>query len=551
MFVRETTSKRKGSPDVTYLHLAHNTWDPERKMTRTKILHSFGRKEELDLEAVRRLAKSLASYLPPSEQLSLLPENFTFLWSRSFGHTYLLDHLWRRFSLDEFFRAELKKRSFASPVERALFAMVAQRATHPSSKLSLAEEWITNEVLIPGIDDLQVQHLYRAMDFLFEHLEALEVKIYNQLVDLLSLDVSIIFFDTTSLYFEIEEEDEDEEDRKGLRKFGYSKDHRTDRPQIILGVAINKDGYPIRHWAFPGNTSDVQSVKEVVQNLGALRPRKFIFVGDRGLISQGNIDFLESRRLKYILGVKGRSDPLVDKVLSKKGRFIKVKDNLHLKEATVKEEVRKLRYILCYNPQEARRDKRRREEAVSFIEAELYHSQGLTKSKAKLLSHKLYGRYLKLSKNGKVRIDKAKLITEARVDGKYILCTNDFSLPASEIAQGYKNLHGIERTFKSMKHVLDIRPVNHTKEERIRAHVGMCVLAYLLTTHAERICTMSWERIKNSLASLHAGCIASPQGTFIKTTEPTKEQRAIFRKFSIKPPPEILKILPKALPNPS
>jgi len=314
-------------------------------------------------------------------------------------------------------------------------------------------------------------------------------------------------------------------------------------------MAINKDGYPIRHWVFPGNTSDVQSVKKVVKDLGALRPRTFIFVGDRGMVSQGNIDFLESRRLKYILGVKGRSDSLASEVLSKKGRFIKVKDNLHLKEKVAWDGTRKLRYVLCYNPQEAMRDKRKREEALSLIEAELSHSQGLTRSKAHLLSHKLYGRYLKLSKNGKVRIDKAKLITEARLDGKYILLTNDFSLSASEIAQGYKDLHGIERTFKSMKHVLDIRPVNHTKEERIRAHVGICVVAYLLTTHAERICGTNWRKIKNSLASLHAGCIASPQGTFIKTTESTKEQRAIFRKFSIKPPPEILKIIPKALPT--
>lgn len=545
MFVRETISKRKGSADVTYLHLAHNVWDPERKVTQTRILHSFGRKDQLDLEAVRRLVKSLSSYLPPSEQLSLLPKDFTFLWSRSFGHAYLLDHLWRKFSLDEFFRTELKERSFETPVERAIFAMVAQRATHPSSKLSLAEDWIKNEVLIPGIDELQVQHLYRAMDFLFEHLEALEVKIYNQLIDLLSLDVSVIFFDTTSIYFEIEEEDEDREEREGLRKFGYSKDHRSDRPQVIVGVAINKDGYPIRHWVFPGNTSDVQSVKKVVKDLGALRPRKFIFVGDRGMVSQGNIDFLESRRLKYILGVKGRSRPLASEILSKKGRFIKVKDNLHLKEKVARDGARKLRYILCYNPQEALRDKRRREQAISFIEEELSNCHRLTKSKAKLLSSKLYGRYLKLSKNGKMKIDKAKLITEARLDGKYILSTNDFSLSASEIAQGYKDLHGVEQAFKSMKHVLDIRPVNHTKEERIRAHVGICILAYLLTTHAERISMMSWRKIKSSLTSLHAGCIASLEGTFIKTTESTKEQRAIFRKFSIKPPPEILKILPK------
>ena len=106
MFVRETTSKRKGGPDVTYLHLAHNAWDRKQKMTRTKILHSFGRKDQLDIEAIRRLVKSLSSYLPLKEQLSLLPKDLKFLWSRSFAHLYLLDHLWRKFSLDEFFRSD-------------------------------------------------------------------------------------------------------------------------------------------------------------------------------------------------------------------------------------------------------------------------------------------------------------------------------------------------------------------------------------------------------------------------------------------------------------
>ncbi len=541
MFVRETTSKRKSGPDVTYLHLAHNAWDSKQKMTRTKILHSFGRKDELDLEAIRRLVKSLSSYLPLKEQLSLLPKNFKFLWSRSFAHLYLLDHLWRKFSLDEFFSSELKRRSFEVPIERAIFAMVAQRAIQPSSKLCLCQDWIKNAVYFPETDELEVQHLYRGMDFLFEHLKGLETSLYNQLVDLLSLDVSVIFYDTTSIYFDIEDEDEDE--TSALRKRGHSKDHRNDLPQVIVGMAINRDGYPIRHWVFPGNTTDVTTVAKVVKDLGALRPRQFIFVGDRGMVSKKNIDFLESRRLKYILAVKGRSDPLASEAVSKKGRFIKVKDSLWVKEKILQDEARKMRYILCYNPKGAKRDQERRKRALTFIEEELSHSQGLNKSKAKLLTHRTYGRYLKLSKNGNIRLDKAKLQAEARLDGKYILSTNDFSLPPGEIAQGYKDLSKIETAFQSMKHVLDIRPVNHTKEQRIRAHVGICVLAYLLSTYAENTCLMSWKKIRSSLGGLHAGCISSPQGTFIKTTEPNKEQRDILKKFSIKPPPEVLKIL--------
>jgi len=308
-------------------------------------------------------------------------------------------------------------------------------------------------------------------------------------------------------------------------------------------MAVNRDGYPIRHWVFPGNTTDVTTVARVVKDLGALRPRQFVFVGDRGMVSKRNIDFLESRRLKYILAVKGRCDPLASEAVSKKGRFIKVKDSLWVKEKILEDEARKMRYILCYNPKGAQRDRKRRERALTFIEEELSHSRRLSKSSAKLLTHRTYGRYLKLSKNGKIGLDKAKLRTEARLDGKYILSTNDFSLSPGEIAQGYKNLSKIETDFQSMKHVLDIRPVNHTKEQRIRAHVGICVLAYLLSTYAEKVCLMSWKKIRSSLGGLHAGCISSPEATFIKTTESNKEQRSILKKFSIKPPPEVLKIL--------
>ena len=174
------------------------------------------------------------------------------------------------------------------PVERALFAMVAQRALAPASKLSLVEQWIKEEVLIPGGSDLAVQHLYRALDFLALHLKDLEGALYHQLVDLFSLDVSLIFFDTTSVYFET---DQDEDDN-GLRRFGYSKDHRPDRPQIVVAVAINRDGYPLRHWILPGNTADVTLTRQVAADLQALRPRRFVFVGDRGFISQKNLDFL-------------------------------------------------------------------------------------------------------------------------------------------------------------------------------------------------------------------------------------------------------------------
>jgi len=421
VFVRETVSTRKHGADVTYLHLAHNVWDAKEKKAHTKILHSFGRKDQLDVAAVKRLVKSLAAYLPHEEQFELFGPELTFPWCRPFGAVYALDQLWKRFGLQQFFQRHLRERAFQIPVERALFAMVAQRALAPASKLSLVEQWIKEEVLIPGGSDLQVHHLYRALDFLALHLKEVEGALYHQLVDLFSLDVSLIFFDTTSVYFETDE------DTDGLRRFGYSKDHRPDRPHIVVAVAINRDGYPLRHWVLPGNTADVTLTRQVAADLQALRPRRFVFVGDRGMVSQKNLDFLESRQLGSILGVRARSDPLAEAVLSTRGRFHPVTENLQVKEATVWKGARKLRYLLCYNPEEAKRDKARREDTLEALEAELASPLALEKGRAQLLASRRFGRYLTVTATGSFGS------TGARCEKRPVLMGSTFSRPMSSL----------------------------------------------------------------------------------------------------------------------
>lgn len=162
--------------------------------------------------------------------------------SRSVGGTWLLDQLWQKLGIRTAITRRLRDRGFRAPVERALFAMVANRALEPSSKLAV-EDWVARSVVVPDLPAFNVQHGYRAMDFLLESEESIQHEVFQAVASLLNLEVDVLFFDTTSTYFETEESDEDT-----FRRQGFSKDHRPDLPQAVIGFAVTREGIPIRCW---------------------------------------------------------------------------------------------------------------------------------------------------------------------------------------------------------------------------------------------------------------------------------------------------------------
>jgi len=217
MYLRDVTSKRKHGPDAVYVQLVEGYRDPDTSKVKTRILHSFGRKEELDLDQIRRLVDQLLAYLPPEEQPELA-EGFELTDTWQWGGPHLLDGLWRELELDRFFAEALREREFETDVERAIFTLLAQRALALDSKLAGARwiRWAGGTAWIPGLeeggDELEVQHVYRAMDFLYEAMEELRDHLYFQVTDLLNADVSVIFYDTTSVSFEIDHADSDTPD---------------------------------------------------------------------------------------------------------------------------------------------------------------------------------------------------------------------------------------------------------------------------------------------------------------------------------------------------
>ena len=450
----------------------------------------------------------------------------------------------------------LGSRRFTTDVERVLFALVANRALKPASKLSAAE-WASEDVAIPGLDGMDEDQAYRAMDLLVDADTEAKVQeaVFFACADLLNLEVDLLFFDTTSTYWEREAPEQAGEDGEpAFRVYGHSKDHRPDLPQIVIGLAVTREGIPVRVWCWPGNASDMSLLKEVKDDLRGWRLGRVITVVDRGFSSDENLTYLTRAGGHWIAGERMRDGtPDVAEALSRQGRYQTVRDNLRVKEVRVGEGDAAKRFIICHNPSEAERHKQIRDETIARLEAELQRIQTLrnkktktaknaaahTKAECALRDHPSLGRYLRQTATGRLMIDRAKINAEAKLDGKYLLSTSDPDLSAEDVALGYKNLLEAERGFRDLKGTLQLRPVFHRLEHRIRAHVLICWLALLLIRITERQTSQTWRRISLELGRLHQVTLTSPDGTVQQTTLLSDQQAAIYNATAIKPPPRI------------
>ena len=554
MYVRTISRRNKSGTTTTYVQLAHNVRDSKTGQPRADVLYTFGRADALDVDAIRRLTKSLSRFLSPEEALKIQgaadgDTPLRFIGSYPMGGAYLLRALWEQLGIPDALSQCMKDRSFTSPVEWAAFAMTANRALAPDSKRGV-EEWVREDVALGNPESIELQHLYRAMDVLLEYREVIHKEVFFAVADLLNLEVDLIFFDTTSTYLEMDEEDED-----GLRQYGHSKDHRPDLPQVVIGLAVTKEGIPVKCWTMPGNTSDMKTVETIKNDLIGWKLGRCIWVMDRGMSSEENRLILQKAGGHYIIGEKLRDNQEVHKeVLAKRGRFTAIRENLEIKEVIVGDGERRRRFVLVHNPEEAKKDKATREKTLKKID-EALKSIGEQEGKCHKKSvctlrsapHRTMGRYLRQLKTGEIKIDKGKIKEEAHLDGKYIISTSDDTLSPEDVALGYKQLMEVERAFRTLKTTLDLRPVYHRKDERIQAHVFLCFLALLLIRIAERKTNMTWDRIKAQMERLHLGEFFSKEGRVLQATELTPEQLNILKLLKIPPPQRIrnIKMTPK------
>lgn len=551
MYIRRVKRKNKDGSEVAYIQLAHNEWDSEKQYSKAHVIYSFGREDQLDLAVLERLADSVNRFLGPKRALKSKAQiekatDFVFKAAKNLGGSWALDQLWSNLGLDQVIKEILSKRNFSIDIERNLFTMVANRALNPSSKLAI-ENWVANKTHIPGVEEVNRHNLYRTMDFLLEAKEDLEKEVFISISHFLNLEVDLLFFDTTSTYFEVEPQDVEEED---LRALGYSKDKRPDLVQVVVGLAVTRDGIPIKSWVWPGNKPDKAVIEEVKNDLVGWKLGRVITVLDRGFDSEHNKRYLQRTGGHYIMGSKMRnSGKDAKEALGKKGRFQKVDDKLQIKEIIVGNGEARKRYVLAYNPERAVYEKKQREQIIKEIEEQLKAIKQLpekkhTKAMCTLRSHKVYGKYVRQLKDGRLRIDRMKIRKEEHYDGKYLIQTSDDTIAAEDVAKGYKQLIDIEDAFRTMKTGLKLRPVYHRLEKRIRAHVLIAWLALLLVRIAERATDKTWNKLRDTLEDIQVGEFISNSGRFKMRTDLTREQAGILATMGVDEPPSFLKMEP-------
>lgn len=566
MYLRTTARRTKSGDVVRYVALAHNERN-ERGTPVARVIHNFGREDSLDREALVRLVASIQRFLGGEDALRAgTRQGFQFIRAPECGGPHVVDWLWGELGIGQAIARVAAQGRGRQAVERAIFTMVCQRCLEPASKLE-ATRWVSRDVVIDGVSGVYDEELYRAMDFLLECSERVQESVFFSVASLLNLEVDVIFFDTTSTYWETEPTEDTEEkepssetreDDGPLRRLGHSKDHRPDLPQVVIGLAVTREGIPVRCWVWPGNTNDQTVVKEVKDDLNGWRLGRAIYVVDSGFSGQENLRHLRSAGGHYIAGIKLRSGMAdTEAALSRQGRYATVKDNLRVKEIKIGDGDAAERYVLCHNPVEADRDRARREQAIERIETELtrlksQRERAKTKTErdahqrgeCALRDHKTLSKYLRQTKTGRLVLDREKIKGEERLDGKYLLRTSDPSLSAEDVALGYKQLLEAERSFRDLKGILALRPVFHSKDDRIRAHVLICFLALVIVRVAETRTGETWRTIRAELGTIRQGLFRSDDGQFTQTTELTARHRKLLGAIGAPQPPRFGQITP-------
>jgi transposase len=543
LFVRTQTNGSR-----TYLLIVDNVRVDGK--VRQRVLHRLGRLDELRASGqLDVLIQSLSRF---SEKLALLGAHVQgdsiVTHSARIGPALIFQRLWQACSIDSVLTALLKGRRFEFSVERAIFLTVLHRLFAPGSDRA-AEKW-KDDYAIEGVGDLDLHHLYRAMAWLGEELpkdqqdgatpfaprtnkDLIEEALFARRRDLFS-DLDIVFFDTTSIYFE-------GEGGETLGERGHSKDHRPDLKQMVVGMVLDRNGDPICSELWPGNTADVKSLVPIVERLKSrFGIGSVCIVADRGMISAETLAEVEKRKWQYILGVRMRSSTEAKAVVARAGRYAEVhpksddRDDpspLKVKEVWV-EDAR--RYVVCVNEDQATKDRHDREAVVSSLRKALGHGD------KSLVGNKGYRKYLRAG-GKQFAVDEDKIQEEARYDGKWVLTTNT-DLPTHEVALKYKQLWMVEDVFRSMKSLLDTRPIFHKRDETIRGHVFCSFLALLLRKElqdqlARKEWKLEWADVVRDLDNLNEMKIAINDKSFVFRGQTSGVAGKVFQACGVALPP--------------
>ena len=559
MYLRTTKRKNTDGSVVEYYQLAHNVRHAVTGNPVADIVHNFGRADELDRDELVRLCRSIARVCgievndpveprkAPAADLQppALPDDVKLIGTVDLGVPLVVEALWERLKLGPTLRRAMEESGGSDLHERALLAMTANRLCDPDSKLGVWDRWL-QKVYLPSCSAVKLYQMYEALDLLHWNVRGVEDAVFFHIANLFNLVVDVIFYDTTTASFSIDEEDEDADTGTGFRKYGHSKDGAWG-PQIVVALAVTREGLPVRSWVFPGNTSDVDTVKKVREDLRGWKLGRALFVADSGMNSASNRDELARACGKYLLATRmGSVSEVKENVLTRPGRFRTVAENLQAKEVIVGDGVLQRRYILCYNPREAQRERKHREQVVKELQEEIKahpDHRATARWAIDLMASGRYKRYLTIDKQNRIRLDREAVRLASKHEGKWVLQTNDDTITVEDAAAGYKGLLVIERAFRTLKSTrIKMQPMYHWLPKRIEAHVKLCVFSLLIERVAELECRRPWSHIQRTLSTLQATEFQTEKNLFFQRNEPTPELVSILKSLKIPMPKRVLDI---------
>ncbi len=548
---------RRGEKHYKYLKLVETTRYKGKIVQKTLL--NFGNIEQWPENKLNELVFRLNEFCnlklgPKAEDVDV---HDTF----DFSACLAIYSIWKQLNMSDTIRYHMKEHTCDIDIVLPVKAMVFNRLLEPSSKLRVSE-WVTTQAIHEIFPkEIPLHHYYRSMDYLMAHKASLEEDIFWNVNDIFNLDLSLVFYDLTSSYFE--------GDCCDIAKRGYSRDHRPDCRQIEIGLLVNREGIPIAHEVWEGNIKDQKTVPDALETMQKrFNVKRCIFVGDNAMATPENISLLRDKHYEYITSLKLLRDSRALNILKSPSlpqykHFTKLKDNLYIHEIILpgNEFNPDERIIICYNPERAQVTRRKLDEKLNkscdYLQSIIDKppKRGRRKQPEKIIAmvernlrkmgtHK-YFKYT-FTKDGVFEYhDNLTTIDHAqRTDGICMLLTNSSKLNPEEIALGYRTLSEVEHAFKEIKNFLKIRPIYHYKDLRVRGHVFICVLAYLIEKFIEKKLkqsqlTISTQKALQKLKPIRMVRYTVMNKSLQKITNINGEQNEIFNSLGVAEIPKI------------
>jgi transposase len=549
MFVK-VTPRKKGDKTYYYAELVESY--RENGKTKHKRILNFG---SVDKETAQKLKIAFSKDFDSFTNI----DKVDFSKSVPYGEFYLLNSLSNQIGMFQAFHKSFistDRHITAHTAVEYIKGLVFQRISDPDSKLAFTEEY--SHTSLPHFlnlkKEIDLQTLYRSLEVLEANFSMVENHLYEWALKQFNQNDRELFYDITSSYFE---------GRKCvIAEYGYSRDKRRDREQIVIGLVTTSDGFPIKCTIYSGNKTDKTTVSDVVTDLKKRYPiEEVVFVGDRGMLTSNNIESIKDLKQKYVMAIpRTWTKKYLKDISISESTMRKIKDDLYAKFLP---EIDGQRFLLCLNTQKREDDKNYRLHCIEKIKSELEklnQSLGENKNiKTRDEAMKRAGGISRRNKSGKyfaietidsdenplgfslkyeLKLDKVK--DDERLDGTFVIQTNEKEYEDEKLIKIYKNLNKVENAFRIIKHDLDVRPMYHWKEERVKGHVYVCVIAYFLMMAIEYIAKQhSYEKtaraILQQLHRIHLLDIDLPDGDkkySITTIE--KEIKDILKVYKIK-----------------